>query len=164
MPNLLSSPATYETYIYALPQQYPSILRSTLVYVASGELFGHLHGMLFFSRNIVLCVQEFLNFELGVIEGYGYEVSHPQEDLEQVALITQSVYCKASYPRKDKLYWYGSFPHPHVPSLSATHPHHKHIHPDIKRNRILAPGLSFTVPNLAFLITEIEREILSSEA
>jgi hypothetical protein len=31
-------------------------------------------------------------------------------------------------------------------------PHHLHRHPDIKRNRQPAPGISFTVPNLPTLI------------
>ncbi len=44
-----------------------------------------------------------------------------------------------------------------------THPHHKHIPPDIKHNRVPAPGLSFTQPNLPFLIEEIERELLSDQ-
>jgi len=42
--------------------------------------------------------------------------------------------------------------------------HHKHIPPNIKRNRTPAPGLSFTRPNLSFLIEEIEREILGKPA
>jgi len=35
-------------------------------------------------------------------------------------------------------------------------PHHKHIPPDSKHNRIPAPGLSFTEANLPFLIREVE--------
>ncbi|MEZ4709812.1 MAG: DUF6516 family protein [Caldilineaceae bacterium] len=162
MPEALSAPIAYEAFIYNLPQAYPSIRRSTLVYIPSGELFGRLEGMLFFDQNVVLCVQEFLNFELGVIEGYGYEVSHPHITYERVALLTPSEYCKASFPSKEKLYWYDSFPHPHVQSLASTHPHHKHIHPGIKHNRIPAPGLSFTVPNLPFLINEIVQELLAN--
>lgn len=38
-------------------------------------------------------------------------------------------------------------------------PHHKHIPPDIKHNRIPAPGLSFSQPNLPFIIAEIEAQI-----
>jgi hypothetical protein len=34
--------------------------------------------------------------------------------------------------------------------------------PDIKHNRVPAPGISFEQPNLPFLIEEIEREILPS--
>jgi hypothetical protein len=40
--------------------------------------------------------------------------------------------------------------------LASTHPHHKHLPPDIKHHRVPAPGLSFTEPNLPFLIREIE--------
>jgi hypothetical protein len=32
--------------------------------------------------------------------------------------------------------------------------------PDLKHNRIPAPDLSFTQPNLPFLIAEIERDLL----
>ncbi len=39
-------------------------------------------------------------------------------------------------------------------------PHHKHVPPDIKHHHIPAPGLSFTRPNLPFLIEEIERQVL----
>ena len=44
---------------------------------------------------------------------------------------------------------------PHHPEI-VTHPHHKHVPPDIKHHRIPAPELSFTEPNLPFLIREIE--------
>ena len=44
-------------------------------------------------------------------------------------------------------------------------PHHKHVPPDIKHHRVPAPDLSFTRPNLPFLIKEIERQVLQqSEA
>lgn len=120
--------------------------------------------MLFFDADIVLCVQEYLNFELGVIEGYGYEVSRTMLALDAPDFPPGAAYCKASFPHKEKLYWYDSFPHPHDPSLASTHPHHKHIPPDIKRHRIPAPELTFTVPNLPFLIEEIERTLLQSDS
>jgi len=60
-----------------------------------------------------------------VIEFYGYEVWH----------------------NADKVAWYDAQPHPDDPTLQNTHPHHKHIPPDIKRNRVPAPGMSFTRPN-----------------
>ena len=134
MPDPLASPDSYQTFIYSLPARYSSIRRSTLVYIASGALFGRVEGILFFAPNIALCVQEFLNFELQIIAGYGYEVSlsfHAQ-DAENLPLASD--YCRASYPHKEKLYWYDSFPHPHAPHLAATHPHHKHIPPDIKHS------------------------------
>jgi hypothetical protein len=51
--------------------------------------------------------------------------------------------------------------HPNDPSLANTHPHHKHVPPDMKHHRIPAPDLSFIRPNLPFLIEEIERTVLS---
>jgi hypothetical protein len=50
--------------------------------------------------------------------------------------------------------------HPNDPTLASSHPHHKHVLPDIKHHRVPAPELSFTRPNLPFLIEEIEREVL----
>jgi hypothetical protein len=44
-----------------------------------------------------------------------------------------------------------------VTTNDSTHPHHKHIPPNIKHNRIPAPGLSFDQPNLPLLIAEIEQ-------
>ncbi|MFQ5641422.1 MAG: DUF6516 family protein, partial [bacterium] len=55
-----------------------------------------------------------------------------------------------------KLYWYDSQPHPNDPRLQSTHPHHKHIPPNLKHNRVPAPEMSFTRPNLPQLIREIE--------
>ena len=115
--------------------------------------------MLIFACVIVLCVQEYHNFELGVIEGYGYEISRAHTSPEVHDLPVAAEYCRASYPHKEKLYWYDSFPHPNDPSLTSTYPHHKHIPPDIKHHRIPAPDLSFTCPNLPFLIAEVERQV-----
>jgi hypothetical protein len=44
-----------------------------------------------------------------------------------------------------------------------THPHHKHIPPNIKHHRIPAPDVSFTRPNLPFLIEEIERHVKTDQ-
>lgn len=49
-----------------------------------------------------------------------------------------------------------SQPHPNDPTLQMTHPHHKHIPPDMKHHRISAPAMSFVQPNLPALIEEIE--------
>ena len=48
--------------------------------------------------------------------------------------------------------------------LASTHPHHKHLPPDIKHHRVPAPGLSFSQPNLPFLIVEILEFLLSAES
>src|SRR6266508_1949129 len=52
---------------------------------------------------------------------------------------------------EEKLYWYDS------------QSHHKHIPPDIKHNRIPAPEMSFSAPNISALIEEIEELIESIE-
>ena len=104
----LSSPRAYGLYVYGLSERHPSIQRSTLVYIPSGALFGRVEGMVFFEGQVVLCVQEYLNFELGVIEGYGYEVSHTQVPLDVPDAPGAGEYCHASYPHKEKFYWYAS--------------------------------------------------------
>ena len=50
------------------------------------------------------------------------------------------------------------------PSVRYSTPHHKHIPPDPKHNRIPAPGMSFTQPNLPALIQEIEVLIQTAES
>ena len=155
MPDPLSSPEAYQEFIYSVHEQFPSIRRSTLVYVPSGQCFGRVEGMLIFEEDIILCVQEYLNFELGLIEGYGYEASRALVPPGSSDFPTAAEYCRAGYPHKEKLYWYDSFPHPNDPSLASTDPHHKHVPPDIRHHRIPAPDISFIRPNLPFLIQEI---------
>jgi hypothetical protein len=77
-----------------------------------------------------------------VIEAYGYEI----------------------WQNIEKQSWYDSQPHPDTPFLLSTHPHHKHIPPDLKHNRIPAPQMSFTRPNLPELIEEIESLIQKNKA
>lgn len=133
--NPLSSLSDYEAFIYGLQTQYPDILRSTLVFIRRGRYFSEVRGELTFGHGYRLSVYERLRWlnTPGEITHYGYE----------------------AWREGEKLYWYDSQPHPHDPTLAETHPHHKHIPPDIKHHRIPAPDLSFTAPNLPFLIGEI---------
>ena len=157
MDNPLLSRAAYEQFLYALPTRYPVIQRSTLIYIPSDPFFGHVKGLLLFDTQLVLCVLEHLSFlGHGEIEGYGYEVSRSQMTQDELVQFSASAYCGTVYGDKEKLYWYDSFAHTHIPALASTHPHHKHIPPDIKHNRVPAPDLSFTRPNLPFLIAEVE--------
>lgn len=137
--NLFLSLRDYEEFIYTIQYRYWSINSSTLVVFRRGADMTIVHGEVLFHRGIRLLVWERLTLEDGPlrIETYGYEVWHEGQ----------------------QLYWYDSQPHPNNPNLAATHPHHKHVPPDIKHNRILAPGLSFTQPNLPLLIAEIEQLI-----
>jgi hypothetical protein len=102
---------------------------------------GVAEGEVFFSNDIRLRMREELDFDAALITSYGYEV----------------------YRGAERLYWYDDFPHPRDAGLASTFPHHKHVPPNIKRNRIPAPGLSFTQPNLPVLIEEIETLIKKIE-
>ncbi|HMT19779.1 MAG TPA: hypothetical protein PKE20_00795 [Promineifilum sp.] len=52
----------------------------------------------------------------------------------------------------------GSGPASIVPGWSdRKYPHHKHIPPDLKHHRVLAPDMSFDQLNLPFVIEEIEK-------
>jgi hypothetical protein len=95
-----------------------------------------------FSGGVRLVVSERLMLDDGVLRivSYGYEVRRGAE----------------------KIYWYDSQPHPNDPALASAHPHHKHVPPDTKHNRLPAPSLSFIPPNLPFLIAEIEQDLLNA--
>jgi hypothetical protein len=152
----------YEQFIYTLPSRYSSICLSTLVLAPPGLDTAELSGLVAFAKDIVLCVYELLDFKQGMIEAYRYEITRCQLPFTEQPLPSDREYCTVHYRGKEKLYWYDSWPHPGNRLLAPTHPHHKHVHPDIKHNRIPAPSLSFIRPNLPFLIEEIERELLVS--
>ncbi len=135
------SPQDYELYVYTLREHFPSIRRSTLTFVRLGSTLARVAGELQFDEGYRLVVLERLRYDRKpmVIDGYGYEVWHYGE----------------------KLYWYDSQAHPNEPHLNPTHPHHKHIPPDIKHHRIPATELSFSKPNLPFLVQEIEKVLKS---
>lgn len=136
---MLGDIAAYQRFVYSLPLRFPSIRQSTLTLILHGSAFAELTGTLYFDDGVHLDIWEDIDFSDAVILGYSYSVNHNAE----------------------RLYWYDPQPHPHIPELAATHPHHKHIPPNIKRNRVVAPGISFTEPNLPFLIREIERNLLA---
>jgi hypothetical protein len=162
--NPLHSRESYERFLYALSVQHSSIKRSTLAYIPSGAYFGRVEGFLLFDAHIVLCVLEHLTFlNRGEIEHYGYEVSRSRLTAGKFVESSADAYCVPAYPHKEKLYWYDSFSHPNDPALAVSDPHHKHIPPDLKHHRVPAPELSFTRPNLPFLIQEIE-QLLKSQA
>jgi hypothetical protein len=136
---IFSTFESYEQFLYSLPDAYDSIQTSTLVLIRRGKSVAVVRGELHFDRGVRLIVrQHLLALPTVEITDYGYEV----------------------WQGDQKLYWYDAQPHPHTPALQSTHPHHKHVPPDIKHHRIPAPDLSFTCPNLPFLIEEIERQVL----
>ena len=133
--NALQSLRDYERFVYSLPAQCAAIRQSTLTIQRRGRQLAELRGELLFHNGCRLRIYERLAWDTGavVIAGYSYE----------------------AWRAAEKLYWYDSQPHPGDPGLAATHPHHKHLPPDPRHHRVPAPSLSFTTPNLLFLIGEI---------
>ena len=62
------------------------------------------------------------------------------------------------YRAGEKIRWYDHWEHPEIPALAATFPHHKHVSPNLKENRVPAPGLNFDAPNLPAVLEEVWRE------
>ena len=136
MTDPLRTPDDYELFLYTLPERFPSVRRSTVTLIRRGVSLARVAGELYFERGVRLSIRERILYDRlpAIIDWYGYEIWHGEE----------------------KLYWYDSQPHPDDPALQSTHPHHKHIPPNVKQNRIPAPEMSFTQPNLPGLVREIE--------
>lgn len=134
--NPLESLANYSKFIAeAIDRKF--IEHSTLAVWSDSPYTGIAEGEVFFINGFRLRLREELDFFEGIITSYGYEV----------------------FLGNDRLYWYDDFPHPKDPDLATTHPHHKHIPPDIKHNRIPAPEIKFNRCNLTVLISEMEELI-----
>ncbi len=126
----------YEIFVYTLQQKHPFIQLSTLIVTRDGPCVATVNGQIVFLNDIRLTVWELITFDNDPvqIEDYGYEF----------------------WQGSVKIAWYDSQPHPDDPNLASTHPHHKHIPPDIKHNRIPASNMRFDRPNLPVLIEEVE--------
>ena len=139
MNHPLRTPEDYELFLYTLTEQFPSVRKSTVTLVRRGATLARVTGELHFDHGHRLVVRERIVYDRlpALLDSYGYEVWRGEE----------------------QLYWYDSQPHPDEPRLQATHPHQKHISPDIKHHRIPAPAMHFSRPNLPALIREIEELI-----
>lgn len=135
MNNPLRTPDDYELFIYSLPGQYAGIVRSTVSFVRVGATLAKVTGEIEFEEHYRLMVRERLIYSRlpVVLDWYGYE----------------------AWKGAEKLYWYDSQSHPNAPTLRSTDPHHKHIPPNMRHNRIPAPGMSFDIPNLPAVIAEV---------
>lgn len=120
MSNPLRTAPDYELFLYTVRERHLSIKRSTLTFVRLGANQARIIGELFFDHETRIVVRELAKYYRlpAIIEWYSYEVWQAEE----------------------KLYWYDPQPHPNNPTLQSTHPHHKHIQPDIKHNRVPALG------------------------
>lgn len=136
MNNPLRTMEDYELFLYSITEQFPVVQRATVTFVRRGTSLARVVGELYFDQGFRVVVRErILSHRLpAIIDWYGYEVWRGEE----------------------KLFWYDPQPHPHDPDLQDTHPHHKHVPPNIKHNRIPAPEMYFDRPNLPKIIREVE--------
>ena len=129
----LSSLSAYGQFVAELLDD-PAVEGSTVSVWSDSPYTGIAEGEVVFASGLRLRIREELDFASGLIASYGYEV----------------------YRNEERLYWYDDFPHPEDPSLASTFPHHKHVPPNLRRNRVPAPGLSFERPNLPLVLQEIK--------
>lgn len=126
----------YELFLYEITNQFPCVRVSSVVLVRRGASLARVAGELRFDLGFRLVVRERL-IDTGsrvVIDWYGYEAWRGDE----------------------KLFWCDPQPHPDDPSLASTQPHHRHVPPDMKHNRVPDPEMSFVKPNIPALIADIE--------
>jgi len=131
----LTTYGDYARGVFFLLAGRATVVSHTLAVYTVHQTVGVTRGEIVFRSGYVLRVFEQIDFVAHLILKYSYELIYEGE--------TQ--------------WWYDSMPHPNVPELQSTHPHHKHIPPDIKHHRIPAPEMSFTQPNLPFLVEEVEQ-------
>jgi len=144
MSDPLRTPEDYELFLYTLTEQFPSIRRSTVTFVRLGASLARVAGELYSDQEIRLVIRERILYHRLpiIIDWYGYEV----------------------WQGEQKMYWYDSQPHPDDPALQSTYPHHKHVPPNIKHNRIPASEMSFSQANLPVLVREIETSIQKAKS
>ncbi len=135
MENALDSYGEYAKFIFFLLADRATIERHTIGVYTKSQTIGITRGRVIFRSGHVLRVFEQVDFVTHRIVRYFYELTFEGEPL----------------------WWYDSMPHPDVEELQSSHPHHKHIPPDIKHHRVATADISFTRPNLPVLIEEIEK-------
>jgi hypothetical protein len=78
-----STIADYETFVYGLREEFPTILSSTLRILRTGPASGRLVGIITFPDNLRLDVAELMDLDAGHLEilQYGYVVWQSGERL-----------------------------------------------------------------------------------
>ncbi len=130
MPGL--SRTDYESLLYSLVERYSEVSASTLRLYNNSATTALVRGNIRFYNGLELRVFEYLDLTDGEILDYSYSVFRGEE----------------------KIRWYDPQPHPEIPELASTFPHHRHEPPDVKHNRKPAPGITFSAPNLPILIAD----------
>jgi hypothetical protein len=128
--------AGYSAFVYALRERYPFVILSTLTLAPIGATLAKLEGRIECQGQIHIEVWELVDFVSHRIRNYSYEVYHGGE----------------------KVCWYDAWEHPEIPALASTFPHHKHLPPDLRNNRVPAPGIQFDAPNLGVVLEDVRRQ------
>ena len=124
------SQAEYEFLVYDLPRTHPDVVSSSLHLYTTSRGTAVVRGNVRLRNGLELRVTEVVDFVAGRITDYSYTLFDGQE----------------------RVRWNDPQPHPGIPELASTFPHHYHALPDIKHNRHPAPEISFTEPNLPTVI------------
>ena len=118
----------------------PFVTGSTLALVPIGATLAKLEGRIECQGGVHLEVWELVDFAERRIRTYSYEV----------------------YRAGEKVCWYDAWEHPEIPALAATFPHHKHVPPDLRNNRVPAPGIGFDAQNLDVVLADVRRDWLQT--
>jgi hypothetical protein len=111
--------ASYSAWVYALGERHPFVPHSTLTLASIGATLARLEGRVECPDGLRVEAWELIDFSARRIRAYSYEV----------------------YRGGDKICWYDAWPHPEIPALASTFPHHKHILPDLRNHRVPTPGI-----------------------
>jgi hypothetical protein len=123
----------YERFIYSLADSYSEVTSSSVRLYPNSPTTCLTRGSVWFKNGLELRVFEYVDLSDGELLDYSYSVFQGEE----------------------RIRWYDAQPHPEIPELASSFPHHYHEAPDIKHNRRPAPSVSFTKTNLPNIIAEI---------
>ena len=132
--------SSYSAYVYAVADRYPFVTGSTLTLALIGATLAKLEGRIDCKAGVHLEVWELVDFAACRIRTYSYEI----------------------YREGEKICWYDAWEHPEIPELAATFPHHKHLPPNLRENRVPAAGVSFESPNLDIVLEDVRRNWLQA--
>lgn len=136
MSALLGDIAGYSAFVYTLRERHSIVTGSNLTLVLIGATLAKLEGRIECQGGIHLEVWELIDFAERRLRTYSYEV----------------------YRAGEKICWYDAWPHPEIPALAATFPHHKHLPPGLRDTRVCAPGIGFESPNLDVVLADVRRD------
>ena len=122
-------------FVYALAERHPFVTGSTLTLAPIGATLAKLEGRIACQGGIQVDVWELIDFAARRLRTYSYEV----------------------YRGGEKVCWYDAWEHPEIPALASTFPHHKHVPPNLRDNRVPAPGIRFDAPNLDVVLEDVRR-------